>query len=386
MLEERPRRENRDAVAVRDCPPPFGLPPPAQSASSSAGPSAELDGSPMTKPKRLTRILVAEDIASIGLRIQRLLSERGHWIRYAENGRKALEKLRTERFDLVVSDWVMPEMDGIELIARARAEFGAATPPFVMQTAVDTDDAREAAMEVGADDYLAKPWEDAALVTAVENCLARRRAPLQRAVVETPTAAPVAAPFPCVCLTASTGGPVTMRRVLEALDPAMPAACVVVVHGPAWMLESLCKQLARTCPMPVELATDGVPLAPGRIFIAPGERHTIVDANERTLRVVDTPPENWVRPAADPLFRSAAAAFGAATIGVVMTGLGRDGSRGAAAIVAAGGRVIVQEPSTCVAAPMPESVIEAGVPCRVVPLDDIVMAIGAAVSPCPRRS
>lgn len=333
----------------------------------------------MSKPAP-ARILIAEDIATMALVIQRLLRERGHFVRHVGDGSQALERLRAEPFDLLVTDWVMPVMDGVELILRLRAELRD-PPPIVMQTAVDTADAREAVLEVGADEYLAKPWSHEDLVTVVERCLARRRAPRVRV---TPRNAPrprAAAPFPCVCLAASTGGPVTMRGVLEALPSASHAAFVVVVHGPAWMLESYAKQLARTCAMPVELAATGTLLVPDRIFVAPGDRHTVVDAHTRRLQVVDMPPENWVRPAADPLFRTAAAAFGRAVIGVVMTGLGRDGTRGAATIVGAGGRVIVQEPASCIASPMPSSVIDAGVPCRVVPAGDIANAITAALMP-----
>lgn len=348
----------------------------------SPGCSAEEEHSPsrrMSKPAP-ARILIAEDIATMALVIQRLLRERGHFVRHVGDGRSALERLHAEPFDLLVTDWVMPGMDGIELILRLRAELRE-PPPIVMQTAVDTADAREAVLEVGADEYLAKPWSHGDLVGVVERCLARRRAP--RFSV-TPRNAPrprQAPPFPCVCLAASTGGPVTMRGVLEALPPTMHAAFVVVVHGPAWMLESYAKQLARTCTMPVDLAATGMQLVPDHVFVAPGDRHTVIDSHTRALQVVDMPPENWVRPAADPLFRTAAAAFGRATIGVVMTGLGRDGTRGAATIVGAGGRVIVQEPASCIASPMPTSVIDAGIPCRVVPAGDIANAISAALMP-----
>jgi len=325
------------------------------------------------------RILLAEDIATVALVALRLLRERGHAVRHVTDGRQALERMRAEPFDLLVTDWVMPVMDGIELILRTRAELRDA-PSIVMQTAVDTADAREVVLEAGADEYLAKPWSEQAFVATVERCLARRRAPRVRA---TPRNAPrprVTPPFHCVCLAASTGGPVTMRGVLDALPPTANAAFVVVVHGPAWMLESFVRQCARTCPLPIELAASGTPLEPGRVFVAPGDRHTIVDAHTRTLQVVDLPPENHVRPAADPLFRTAAAAFGRATVGVVMTGLGRDGTRGAGTIVGAGGRVIVQEPASCVASPMPTSVIDAGIPCRVVPAGDVAMLVAEFVT------
>ncbi|MBL8749028.1 MAG: response regulator [Planctomycetes bacterium] len=333
------------------------------------------------------RILVAEDIATMGLLVQRLLRERGHSVRFVSNGLQALDRLRAEPFDLVVTDWVMPEMDGIELILRTRHEFGAASPPFVIQTAVDTADAKEAVLEAGADEFLAKPWPHDEFVATVERCLARSRAPRIAPVAEPVKPVLRTAPFRCVCLAASTGGPVTMRDVLQDLAPTDRATFVVVVHGPAWMLRSYAGQLARLCRMPVVLAEDGAPLRAGTIFIAPGDRHTVVDA-DFVLRVVDTPPENWVRPAADPLFRSAAAVFGREAVAVVMTGLGRDGTRGASAIVTAGGVVVVQDPDSCVAASMPENVIAAGIPCRVARIDRLASTIEAAsgFSPVSLRS
>ena len=325
------------------------------------------------------RILVAEDISTIALVIHRLLRERGHSVRLVANGALALDALRREPFDLVVTDWVMPEVDGAELIGRLRAE-SKTPPPVVMQTAVDTSDAREAVMEVGADEYLAKPWDHTELVAVVERCLARSRAPRARPrrsepAAPLPSATPKAVPFACVCIAASTGGPVAVRALLDELDPADPATYVVVVHGPVWMLESFAQQLGRSCPLPVLLAASVMQLERGHVYISPGAHHTVVEPQGMCLQVVDMPPENFVRPAADPLFRTAAIAFGSDTLAVVMTGLGRDGTQGASRVVAAGGRVLVQRPDTCVASSMPQSILDAGIPARVVPESQLASAI-----------
>ena len=132
----------------------------------------------------------------------------------------------------------------------------------------------------------------------------------------------------------------------------------MLLHGPAWALESFVKSLQHSTEMKVRLAEDGMYAAPGEIYVAPGDRHLIITPNRLKLRLVDDSPENYVRPSADPLLRSVSKAFGHYCIATVMTGLGRDGASGASHVAKAGGIVIAQEPATAVAPSMPRTVIE----------------------------
>ena len=113
----------------------------------------------------------------------------------------------------------------------------------------------------------------------------------------------------------------------------------------------------------------------GEIYVAPGDRHLTITPNRLKRRLVDDPPENYVRPSADPLLRSAARAFGRYCIAAVMTGLGRDGASGASHVAKAGGIVIAQDPATAVAPSMPRTIIEMGITENVVPLTEIALAI-----------
>lgn len=338
---------------------------------------------PTLPPAAPARILVVEDTASTALLIQRILRERGHRVRHVANGALALERLHQEPFDLVVTDLQMPEMPGLELVERMRAELPD-PPPIVVQTVLTTADDRERAITAGADDYLPKPWRHADLIASVQRCLARGGhatppQPAGFAATARPTrpAAP-AAPFPLVCIAASTGGPNAVRAVLDGLSRELPAAFVIVVHGPVWMLESYAQQLHRLAPLPVHLAASGMALQPGNAYVAPGDRHTVVDAAWR-LQLLATAPEHLMRPAADPLFRSAAEVFGPRAIAVVMTGLGQDGTVGACLVAGAGGRVLVQDPAHCVAPSMPRSVIASGVPCAAAPVEGLAAAIRSAL-------
>lgn len=314
------------------------------------------------------RILIAEDDTTSASLLGRLLSTQGYQARIVGDGREALALCRRHRFDAVLTDWMMPHMDGIELIRQIRS--GAHPVPFIMViTSLDACQAREHALQAGADDYLAKPYGATELLGRLQDGLARSQqpAPRLRPVPTRPLASPPA--FAAVCIATSTGGPETLATVLKQLPVTPTAAFLLVVHGPAWMLETLAGRLRPLLAMPVKLAVHGETLIPGTIYLAPGERHLLVQPGSLALSLSDTPPENYVRPAADPLFRSAAQAFGRHCIGVVLTGLGRDGTLGALHVAAAGGVVIAQDPAGAVAGSMPQTVIDSGAVTTVVPLE-----------------
>ena len=127
--------------------------------------------------------------------------------------------------------------------------------------------------------------------------------------------------------------------------------------------------------MKVSLVEDGMPAVPGEIYIAPGNRHLVIVVPPLKLCLLNDPPENYVRPTADPPFRSAARTFARYCIAAVMTGLGRDAASGASHVADAGGIVIAQDPATAAAPSMPRTVIDMGIIENVVPLADIAHTI-----------
>jgi two-component system chemotaxis response regulator CheB len=126
--------------------------------------------------------------------------------------------------------------------------------------------------------------------------------------------------------------------------------------------------------MPVVEASDGATARPGVVYIAPGGSHLLVSP-AATLALSDDAPELSCRPAVDVLFRSAARAFAAGTLGIVLTGIGEDGLLGSRAIVAAGGRVIAQDPTTALASGMPGRVVAAGLASAVLPLGELASEV-----------
>jgi two-component system chemotaxis response regulator CheB len=176
----------------------------------------------------------------------------------------------------------------------------------------------------------------------------------------------------------STGGPQALRRVIPLLSPDFPVPIAVVLHMPIGYTTMYAQRLNDVSPLRVVEANDGDPIVPGSMFLAPAGRHLLLVRNNEgevharlDVRPFDTPH----RPAVDVLFRSAADAYGARVLGVVMTGMGNDGLIGSAYIKAKGGTVVTEAESSCVVYGMPRVVVEAALSDRAVPLDDMAETI-----------
>jgi two-component system chemotaxis response regulator CheB len=177
-----------------------------------------------------------------------------------------------------------------------------------------------------------------------------------------------------VALAVSTGGPKALQDVIPRLPGGLAVPILCVQHMPPLFTGLLAERLNRESAVTVVEAEDGMPVAAGTVYIAPGGRHMVVNRNGATpvIECNDDPPENSCRPAADPLFRAVARVYGGHTLGVVLTGMGSDGCRGAQAIVEAGGEVIAQDEATSVVWGMPGAVVHAGIATSEVPLPRVV--------------
>jgi two-component system chemotaxis response regulator CheB len=176
--------------------------------------------------------------------------------------------------------------------------------------------------------------------------------------------------FVACVIAASTGGPPTLIELFKDIPDNANVAFYIVQHGPPWMLETLSQRLQRETKLKVHLATDGMKTEPGNIYIAPGDYHMKINA-DYSITLDNSPKENFVRPAADPLFHSAAKVFGKYLFAVVLTGLGRDATNGSASVASAKGSVYVQDPNTTVAPSMAKTVIESGIKHQVIALSDL---------------
>ncbi|HEV7403918.1 MAG TPA: chemotaxis protein CheB [Chthoniobacteraceae bacterium] len=180
-----------------------------------------------------------------------------------------------------------------------------------------------------------------------------------------------------VAIGVSTGGPNALPVLLSALPGDFPVPIVIVQHMPPVFTQKLAERLHAKCALEVVEAAAGDPLRAGRVSLAPGNFHLVVAAARGALRfeLNQGPQENSCRPSVDPLFRSIAVAYGAHALGVVMTGMGRDGLQGCEALRATGGQIIAQDEATSVVWGMPGSVVRAGLADAVLPLEGLASEI-----------
>lgn len=181
-----------------------------------------------------------------------------------------------------------------------------------------------------------------------------------------------------VVLAASTGGPRTLVAIAARLPNPFPAGVLIVQHMPRAFAAGLAERLTSVCAFPIGVARDGEPILPSRGYLAPGGQHLVVEGEGREggrIALLDTPSTVGVRPSADLAMASASEVYGPRTIGVVLSGMGRDGADGVVAIKGRGGRVIVEAPDVAAIPWMPRAAISTGVVDAVLPVEEIPDAI-----------
>jgi two-component system chemotaxis response regulator CheB len=350
-------------------------------------------------------VLVVDDSAFMRQIVSELVQSSGEFrvVGTARNGYDALKKIHALDPDLVTLDVEMPELDGIAALGYIMSE---SPRPVVMLSgagAGNGDALTIRALELGAVDFVRKPSGRISLdVSAVrERLLDALRAcahanlrgvdVLARPRSGTPSDGTTAAPRGAtriVAIAASTGGPRALAELVPQLPAELEAAVLVVQHMPAGFTRSLAERLDHQSQLAVAEARHGEPLVHGRVYVAPGGRHlgVRVDEGVPVLALEDGAPVWGVRPAADPLFRSLALRFGPAVVGVVLTGMGRDGAEGLRAIHDAGGVGIAQDRATSVIYGMPQAALAAGGADRVLPLGAIADAIAELVASAHRAA
>jgi len=326
------------------------------------------------------------------------------------NGQQAVTAVSRYKVDVAVLDIEMPKMDGmaaLPLLLKA--------DPGLKVIMISTPSRRSAdlslrALAEGAADYVTKPSTTRDLVSArdfqrdlvekVKALAAARRGGIGRvsARIAQPELAHGARARmlattavtlrklgfrrpEVLAIASSTGGPQALMAVLTALGADFPLPILVTQHMPPNFTAILADRLARATGRPCREGTDGEPVLSGHTYIAPGDSHMLVEwrANRRVIRLDDGPPENFCRPAADPMLRSIARAYEGRALALVLTGMGQDGTRGARMLVEAGGTVFAQDEASSVVWGMPGAVAVAGLCSAVLPLGEIAGQVNRMV-------
>lgn len=344
---------------------------------------------------RLPTVLVVDDSAFMRKLVSEMVDGSGEFrvIGTARNGLEALKKIHALDPDLVTLDIEMPELDGIGALGYIMSE----TPrPVVMLSGAASESGRDPAiraLELGAVDFVKKPGGpisldldrvrdrllDALRASREVNLrgvpmLSRRpdRSAPGRAISGGGSWATRA-----VAIAASTGGPRALAELIPALPPDLDAAVLIVQHMPAGFTKSLAERLDLHSRLTVAEACDGERVVHNRVYLAPGGQHmrVRVQGGMPVISLDASPPVWGVRPSADPLFKSVAEVFGASAIGVVLTGMGRDGAEGQRAIHEAGGLGVAQDKATSIIYGMPHAALMAGGIDQVLPLSAIAGAV-----------
>lgn len=306
----------------------------------------------------------------------------------AADGLEAIELVRAVRPDVLTMDIEMPRMDGLTALRQIMIEM---PTPTVVLSGVQEAAAAVQALEVGAVEFVAKPSGTVSvdLYKVRDELIAKVKLAtlvnLERAALQMRTAITPISDLPAklpprpilVAVAASTGGPQALAKVCRQLPADLPASLLVVQHMPASFTASFAQRLDQHSPLHVQEAREGQAVRPRAAYLAPGGQHMVVRAErERTIvHLLDSAPVNSVRPSADVLMEAVAQVAGAFSVGVVLTGMGRDGARGLAHIKEAGGATLAQDRDSCVVFGMPKAAIDSGAVDQVLPLSEIPSAL-----------
>jgi len=337
---------------------------------------------------RKIRVVVVDDSALIRELLGKIINDQPDMevVAFAPDPVAARERIRETNPDVITLDVEMPRMDGLEFLRRLMSL--RPTPVLMISslTAAGSETALRA-LELGAVDCIAKPQLDisrgmldyAEMICDKLRMAAEAKVRLPARFMPRDAVAPAPRPITLALLRrdavivvgASTGGTEALREFLSGL-PADAPPVLVVQHMPENFTLSFARRLDQCCAMAVCEASDGQPVLPGHVYIAPGHSHLSLrrSANGGLQTVLDqTEPVNRHRPAVDVLFDSAASLLGKRAVGVILTGMGKDGAAGMLRMREAGAYNIGQDQASCVVYGMPRAAYEIGAVHEVAPLN-----------------
>ena len=364
------------------------------------------------------RVLIVDDTVVYRKVVTDVLSELPdvEVVGTASNGKIAMAKVESLKPDLLTLDIEMPEMNGIDVLSRLQ-EQALDVGAIVLSTLTHKGgDLTMQALELGAFDFITKPEtgsmeesrkEIQKTIAPMLMAFARRREIKNILKGTSTTFRPADSPKKppektdniaermriisekirvkpeIVGIGISTGGPKALAKMMPQLPAPINVPILIVQHMPPIFTQSLARNLDSKCGFDVKEAVDGESIQPNKAYIAPGGKQMKVvagaDGINRIIRITNDPPENSCKPSVDYLFRSIAQHYVGRSTGVIMTGMGSDGSLGLKLMKRSGSLIIAQNEATCVVYGMPKEPIENGIVDVIVPLDKIAEVIRKAV-------
>lgn len=348
------------------------------------------------------RVMLVDDSAVIRGAITRLLKEDSTFEIVASlgNGRQAVENIETRRPDIIILDVEMPVMDGLRALPLIMEKDPHVRVIMFSSLTEKGAEVSVKAMALGAVECLVKPQSGEAkpgsefqknLIATIKNIAdsapPRPDTPAAREEPKKPEAprkrdnsftlrddpSDYRGRPALLAIGSSTGGPQALFRVIKHMK-GLSIPIILTQHMPATFTKILADHITSQTGVPAQEGGDGMPLKPGEVILAPGGKHMILKSGKSgTPEIVldDGPPENFCKPAVDPMLRSAIALYGKKVLCVILTGMGHDGLKSAEDLVKEGGRVIAQDEASSVVWGMPGAVARAGICSAVLPLDEI---------------
>ena len=345
---------------------------------------------PTRTSRRPIRLMIVDDSMIARAVLSRMIEGDGAFeiAAVAGTAEDAIEALHQVRVDVVILDLEMPGAGGLKSIPRIIAAAAGAKVMIVSSLAEEGAEQTVAALALGAADTLPKPGTGRFNGKFSEVLLSRLKALGYASIATDPRptmpagTVPPLKPMPTgrievLAIGASTGGIHALSSLFQSLPTRIGIPILVTQHLPSPFMPVFARQLAAAAHRRARVAEDGMRLAADEILLAPGEAHLTldVDGDDVMVRLSDGRVSSGCMPSVDPMLASVAALYGAGGLGIVLTGMGRDGVEGASRLVARGGSVIAQDEASCAVWGMPRAVLEAGLACATLPPDKIARRI-----------
>lgn len=332
------------------------------------------------------RVLLADDSGLMRLLVSDILKsdKEIEVIATASNGKDAVEKTILHKPDVVVMDMNMGEYDGLYGIEKIMKN--QPTPIIILSAVGNTDfPIIEKGLKLGAIDYVNKPAQNNTKVKEVELELIQKIKIASTANIEIGKVINevkinsnahtfVNLNYDVVVIGSSTGGPGAIENLLKNLPDNMAVPVLIAQHMPSNFVPSFAARLNELSPLKISMARRGDLLKPGCVLIVPGSRNSVVkinDSGEVEIDFVSKTFKEFNYPSVDCLMLSVAEVFGDRAIGVILTGMGKDGAEGMKLIKEKGGYTIAQNQETCIVYGMPKEVVDNGNALAIVPINEI---------------